>query len=43
MAVFLFLTYKSWFYSCMQPVNISDIHFYSLWQAPTLQKKKNPY
>ena len=39
-ADFLFLTLKSWFYSCMQPANIADIHFYSLCQAPTPQRQK---
>ena len=45
-ADFLFLTLKSWFFSCMQPANITHIHFHSLWQAPTPQTfkiKKNPY
>ena len=39
-AGFLFLTLKSWFYSCMQPANIADIHFYSLWQNPHHKGKK---
>ena len=37
---FLFLTLKSWFYSCRQPANIADIHFHSLCQAPTPQGQK---
>ena len=44
-ADFLFLTLKSWFFSCMQPANITHIHFHSLWQAPTPQTfkiKKKP-
>ena len=41
-ADFLFLTLKSWFYSCVQSVNIVDIHFHSLWQAHTTKTKK-PY
>ena len=42
----LVLTLKSWFYCCMQPTNIADIYFHSLWQNP-LHKgnkgKKTPY
>ena len=33
-AYYLFLTWKSWFYSCTHPADIADIHFHSLWQAP---------
>ena len=40
MTDFVFLTLKSWFYSWMQPTNIADIHFHSLWQAPTTTKAK---
>ena len=44
MADFLFWTLKSWFYSCLQPANLTDIHFHSFWQAPKPQRhKKNPY
>ena len=39
----LFSTLKSWFYSYMQPANIANIHFHSLWQAPATQRQKNPY
>ena len=42
-ADFLFLTLKSWFYSCIHPANIADLHFHSLWQAPTPQRQKIPY
>ena len=41
-AEFLFSTLKSWFYSCQQPANLADIHFHSVWQAPTTQRLKNP-
>ena len=27
----------------MQPANIAGIYFHSLWQAPTPQRRKNPY
>ena len=44
MADFLFLTLKSWFYSCTHPTNIADVNFHSLLAlAPTPQKQKNPY
>ena len=36
----MLLTLKSWFYSWRQPANIADIHFHSLWQAPTPQGQK---
>ena len=39
----LFSNSKSWFYSCQEPVNHADIHSHSLWQAPTIQRQKNPY
>ena len=39
-ADFLFLTLKSWFYSCMQPANSADIHFHSFWQNPYHKGKK---
>ena len=39
----MFLTLKSWFYSCTHRVNIADVHFHSLWQAPTPQRQENPY
>ena len=39
---FLFLTLKSWFYSCMPPANTADIHFHSLWEASTPQRQKKP-
>ena len=43
MADFLFLTLKSWFYSCTHPTNIADVNFHSLLAlAPTPQKQKKP-
>ena len=39
---FLFLTLKSWFYSCMPPANTADILFHSLWEASTPQRQKKP-
>ena len=41
-ADFLFSTLNSWFYCCQQSANLADIQFHSLWQAPTIQRLKNP-
>ena len=44
-ADFLFLTLKSWFYSCIHPANIADVHFHSLsftLASPHTTKAKNP-